>query len=303
MGVDRIWAIWEACHGCSNVTEAQRVTHSQCYVNDPRSEVPDGITDEMPFYYYQNQSDGTFKLVKASEAKDLEEYWDKKIKTPGDVLSISTLGYKYDRDELDNELVRLNVCPNDKAFEDTFMLLEANHAKNSDSNFNGYRKWLTDTNKKVQAALSKLKDLDVLGASWFNGISIAAKDYASETLAVCDCLHTNNALQERGVDGQADISSMSRRKWNRENLHNPCLVAITSEDAYVKGQRLICEVAMSDSFETKLDLLTAWMTQNTNAAIAKMKELAGSEDLNAKAQEWVQSIAGVMKDKTKGNTN
>ncbi|KAH9138339.1 hypothetical protein AeRB84_017357 [Aphanomyces euteiches] len=271
--IDRVYALWEACHGCTNPSRATRTREGKCYSGTGQG---DGILDTMVFQCFDPVGNGQYQQIAIESSSDLAEFVPRSLNTPGDVMDTTSLGdyaYTYSTDDFDTKLFSLSGCV--KSRPAMFMAYHVHGlALLDDSDVNipdddnvtyslkiarEYLEWVDTLLNNVNQVVSQLQVSNVFAIPYLSKLQ-SAEAYASDILATCECMHMNQLLIAR--DGAnhltpsfLDVSPASKRAWNNSFPIRSCFHRLLDDTEKDKLLRQYCEVVLSPDFEAELENL------------------------------------------------
>ncbi|OQR83299.1 hypothetical protein ACHHYP_14866 [Achlya hypogyna] len=265
--IDRVYALWEACHGCTNPSRQTRTVESNCYRGSGSG---DGINEEMSFLTYDDLGNGRFNVVPADVATDFAEWMPQGFHTPGDMMDTASLGpyaYRYASNNLDKQLWTASGCSTNQpaavllAEHPNFVALHsaANATSDVDDATTEYIAWVQDLLGKVQKLIEALQKSNLFSLPFAQSLlgHLSSLDmYAVDVAATCECVHINKVRLARSSPTDfgppvSDLTAATQRRWNNTfaSTRN-CFHRLHNSDDADELQRQYCAVILNPDFES-----------------------------------------------------
>ncbi|KDO24253.1 hypothetical protein SPRG_09889 [Saprolegnia parasitica CBS 223.65] len=278
--VDRVYALWEACHGCTRPSRTTRTVEGTCYVG---SNSGDGINEEMSFLTYDDIGGGRYNIVASDVATDFAEWMPQGFRTPGDMMDTTSLGeyaYRYGSNAFDSQLWTASGCSTKQpsavllAEHPNFVALKAAADMNATSSYNDaettkYLDWVQNLLDKVRSFVTSLQQSNLFSLPFAQGLlgHLASLDmYVVDVAATCECMHVNKLLLGRSAAGDYsatchDVSPAFQRHWNKTFRETrSCFHRLHNADEVDVLQRRYCDVILNPNFDAALQSFLADVT-------------------------------------------
>ncbi|RHY76573.1 hypothetical protein DYB34_008066 [Aphanomyces astaci] len=287
--IDRVYALWEACHACTHPSTATRTTEGPCYRG---SNSGDGINDPFVFETFDLQPNGEYRQVDIDASEELTEYIPRTFTTPGDVLDTTTLGeyaYTYQTNDMDDRLWSTSGCVSRPApsvlatlvasrprhVDLSSMLLQASSDKDGttiDDDTNAtysielaqqYLEWVDGVFANTHHVLSTLQESNVFSIPYLSsqvGKLQSTEAYLTDIVATCECMAINKLLLARNGEAHltpsfVDVSPSTKRAWNNRFEIRSCFHRLLDTDEKSALIRSYCDVVLAPDFAAKLQNL------------------------------------------------
>ncbi|ETW10555.1 hypothetical protein H310_00822 [Aphanomyces invadans] len=280
--IDRMYALWEACHGCMNPSRATRTTEGPCYRGASSN---DGINDPFVFQFFDPLGNDQFRQVDIDDADDMAEYVPRTFKTPGDIMDTTSLGeyaYSYQTNSMDDRLWSTSGCANRPSIlmelmaaptrhVDLTMLLATTDTPNDGSTnatystelAQQYLEWVDGVFTNAHHVLTTLQESNLFSIPYLSsqlGKLQSTEAYLADIVATCECMAINKLLLARTGEDHltpsfVDVSAATKREWNNRFELRSCFHRVLDMDEKSALTRSYCDVILAPDFAAKLQNL------------------------------------------------